>query len=140
MQMTLKYIYLYLQQTLIFLSDISGWMTMRTKHISLLLVHPDYAANLPTPILNDRLTPPDTVRNLGVTSDSDFNFWKHIFWHVTDASNLFMTFAIFDAIFLFHSPKPLLQQCLLVGLVTETIFFITLHLKIFWNFSVFRTV
>ena len=37
----------------------------------------------------------------------------------------------FGAIFLFQSPKPLLQHSLLVGLITATLFFITLHLRIF---------
>ena len=32
----------------------------------------------PTPILNHSITPSHSVRNLGVTFDSDFNFRKHI--------------------------------------------------------------
>ena len=45
----------------------------------------------PTPILNRSITPSDTVHNLGVTFDSDFNFRKHIsltyrscFYHIPD--------------------------------------------------------
>jgi len=45
----------------------------------------------PTPILNHSITPSDTVRNLDVTFDSDFNFRKYIsltcrccFYHIRD--------------------------------------------------------
>jgi hypothetical protein len=60
-------------------------------------------------------------------------------WHLASASIIFVTVAVFGAIFIFQSPKPLLQHSLLIGLITATFFFITLHLRIFWNFSVFRT-
>ena len=45
----------------------------------------------PTNILSHNITPPDTVRNLGVTFDGDFNFSKHVsltcrscFYHIRD--------------------------------------------------------
>ena len=58
-----------------------------TKQISSLLVHPD----IPRPILCHSITPSDTVPNLGVTSDRDFIFRKHVsltcrscFYHIRD--------------------------------------------------------
>ena len=45
-------------------------------------------------------------------------------------SIIFLTFAVFGAIFLFQLPKLLLQLSLLVGLIIATLFFITLHLMI----------
>jgi len=60
-----------------------------------------------------------------------FNFRNMFLWHVAPASIIFVTFTVLVAIFLFHSPKPLLQHSLLVGLITATLFFIILHLSIF---------
>ena len=51
-------------------------------------------------------------------------------WHVAAASTIFVTFAVFVALFLFQSPKPLLQHSLLVGLITAPLSFITSHLRI----------
>jgi len=51
------------------------------------------------------------------------------FWNVAVASIIFVTFTVFVAIFLFQSPKPLLQHLLLVGLITATFVFIALRLK-----------
>jgi len=70
------------------LSDISGWMTNNKLRLSanktdfiiigtfrqpIKLTH-----FFPTNILSHSSTPSDTVRNLGATFDSDFNFRKHV--------------------------------------------------------------
>ena len=60
-------------------------------------------------------------------------------WHIASVSIIFVIFDVFGAIFIFQSSKPLLQHSLLVSLVTSTLFFVTLHLRIFKNFSVIRT-
>jgi len=93
----------------------------------------------PTKIHSHGITPSDAVRNIGVTSDSDFNFRKPVsltchscFYHIRDLR-------VLVAIFLFQLPKLLLQHSLRLGLITATLFFITLHLRIFKKFSVFRT-
>ena len=85
----------------------------------------------PVNIVSHSITPPDAVRNLGIIFDNDFNFRKHIsltcrrcFYYI------FVTFTVFVAIFLFQSPKPLLQHSLPVGLFTATLFFIASHLRI----------
>ena len=90
MQMTPKYTYLYLQQTLIFplnnlvtLGDISGWVTnnklrLNANKTDFIIIGTSRQRSkltfFPTNILSHSITPSDTVRNLGVTFDSDFNF------------------------------------------------------------------
>ena len=126
------------------LSDISGWMTkidlgtMPIKHISSLKIHPDNAANLlyanllfSMPILNHSMTPSNTVRNLDVAFDSDFNFRKHVsltcrccFHHIRDLRSIRRHVSLSVA-------KTMLQHSLLVGLITATLFFRTSHIKIF---------
>jgi len=44
------------------------------------------------------------------------------FWHVAAGSIIFLTFTVFVGIFIFQSPKPLLQHSLLVGLITATLY------------------
>ena len=75
-----------------------------------------------TPILNNSITLSHTLRNIAVTSDCDFNFRKHISLTYVAAASI-----IFVSIFIFQSPKPLLQQSLLGGLIIATLFFITSH-------------
>ena len=141
--MTPKYTYLYLQETLIFplnnlvtvsVISLSGWQTidlgsMQTKqiYISTSRQCSKLTHFFPTNILSHSITPSDTVRNLGVTFDSYFNFRKHFYVKCL----LFVTFAVFVTIFLFQSPKLLLHHSLLIGLITATLFFITSHLRIF---------
>jgi len=109
MQMTPKSTHLYLQQTLIYplktlvtVSVISlCWMTNnrlwlnanKTDFIIIGTLRKRSKRTLffPTNILNPSITPSDTVRNLGVTFDSNFNFRKHIsltcrscFYHIRD--------------------------------------------------------
>jgi len=52
------------------LRDISGWMTNNKHNI---FHHYRYIQTT-----QQTITPSDTVRNLGVTFDSDFNFRKHL--------------------------------------------------------------
>ena len=136
--MTPKYTYIYLQQTHIFLLHIFGWMTNNRLNANIrdyIIIgtsrHRKSTHFFPTPIHIRNITPSPTVRNLGFTFDSDFNFIKHIslacrcyFYHIRDLRR-------FVAILLFQLPNPLLQHALLVGLITATLFFVTLHLQIF---------
>jgi len=83
------------------LSDISGWMTNNklrlnaNKTVFIIIGTSRQRRKLtcffPTNILSHSITPSDTVRNLRVTFDSDFNFGKHIpltchccFYHIRD--------------------------------------------------------
>jgi len=83
------------------LSDISGWMTNSKLRINanktdFIIIGTSRQRRkltrfFPMPILSHSITPSDTVRNIGVTSDSDFNFRKHIsltcrscFYHIRD--------------------------------------------------------
>jgi len=109
MHMTPKYTFIYLQQTLIFplkkldgcLNDIFGWMTnnkfrLKANKTDFIIIGTSRQRSKPTrflpkPILNHSITPSDTVRNLGVTFDSNFNFRKHVslicrscFYHIPD--------------------------------------------------------
>ena len=88
----------------------------------------------PTPILNHSIIPSDIVRNLGLIAIliSDNIFLRH----VAAASIIFVTFAVFVAIFPIQLPKPLLQHSLQLDLFTASLFFIT----IFYNFSAFKTL
>jgi len=70
------------------LSDICGWMTNNKLRIKanktdfIIIVTSRQCSKLshffPMNILSHSITPSDTVRNLGVTFDSDFNFRKHV--------------------------------------------------------------
>ena len=80
------------------LSDISSWLTNRLRLnanktdftiIGTSRQCSKFTHFFPTNILSHSIAPSDTVRNLGVTFDSDFNFRKHIsltcrcrFYHV----------------------------------------------------------
>jgi len=83
------------------LSDISGRMTNNKLRFNanitdfIIIGTSSQRSNLthffPTNILSHSITPSETVRNLGVTFDSDFNFRKHInltcrccFYHIRD--------------------------------------------------------
>ena len=83
------------------LSDISGWMTnnklrLNANKTDFIIIGTSRQRSkltrfFPTNILSHSITPSDTVRNLGVTFDSDFNFRKHIsltcrscFYHIRD--------------------------------------------------------
>jgi len=59
------------------------------------------------------------------------SFEKGSQWLQPSVSIIFVTFAVFGAIFLFQSPKLLLEHPLLLSLITATPFFITLLLRIF---------
>ena len=83
--MTPKYTYIYLQQTHIFLLHIFGWMTNNRLNANIrdyIIIgtsrHRKSTHFFPTPIHIRNITPSPTVRNLGFTFDSDFNFIKHI--------------------------------------------------------------
>jgi len=68
--------------------DISGWMTnnkfrLNANKTDFIIIGASRQRSklirfCPTPILNHSITPSDIVLNLRVTSDSDFNFRKHI--------------------------------------------------------------
>jgi len=70
------------------LSDISGWMTNNKLRLNVnktdfvILGTSRQRSKLTnfflTNILSHSITPSDTVRNFGVTFDSDFNFRKHV--------------------------------------------------------------
>jgi len=70
------------------LSDISGWTTnnrlrLNANKTDFFIIgtsrqHSKLTRFFPTPILNHSITVSDTVRNIGVTIDSDFNFRKLI--------------------------------------------------------------
>jgi len=123
------------------LSDISGWMTCNKR--SSLYAHPDNSAYLLISSLRTSLVIAPYHQTMYVI------FVLHLIailisenilvWHVAPAYIIFVTFAVFGAIFLFQSPKPLLQLSLLVGLITATFICITFHLRmIILNFIVFR--
>ena len=110
------------------LSDISGWMRNNKRRLNanktdfIIIGTSRQRSNpthfFPTNILSHSITPSDAELNLGLTFGGDFNFRKHV-------SIIFVTVAVFGAMFLFQSPKPLLQHSLLVGLPTATLFFVT---------------
>ena len=55
-----------------------------------------------------------TVLNIDVTFDSEFSFIKHIsLTYVASAFIIFVTIVVFVTIFLFQSPKPLLQYSII---------------------------
>jgi len=60
-------------------------------------------------------------------------------WQDAAASSVLTPFAVFDVIFLFQFPKQLLHHSLLVSLITTTLFFTTLLLRILQNLGVFWT-
>jgi len=71
---------------------------MPTKHISSLLYI--QTTQQTSDILSHSITPSDTVRNLGVTFDSAFNFWKHVsqtcrscFCHIRDLRRISLSVA-----------------------------------------------
>jgi len=105
MQMTPKYTHqqthLSLTQLRYCLSDISGRMTnnrlrLNGNKTNFIIIGTSRQSSkitrsFPTPILNHIITPSDTVRNLVVTFDSEFNFRKHTslkcrscFYHIRD--------------------------------------------------------
>ena len=79
---------LYLKQLGDYLNDISDWVTnnklrLNVNKTDFIIIGTSrqlseltrfFSAN----ILSRNITPPDTVRNLGVTFDSGFNFRKHV--------------------------------------------------------------
>ena len=123
------------------LSDISGWMMNNKLRLNssktdfIILGTSRQRCKLthffPTNILSDRITPSNTVSNIGVIFDSDFDFRIHISLTCHSCFYLFLIFAIFGVVFLFQLPKAMLQHSLLVGLITATLFFVTLYLRIF---------
>jgi len=83
------------------ISDISGWMTNNKLRFNanktdfIIIVTSRQRCKLtpffPRNILSHSITPSNTVRNLGVTFDRDFNFRKHVsltcrscFYHICD--------------------------------------------------------
>jgi len=112
--MTPKYTHLYIQKNpdlsvaqLLgdYLGDISGLITnnrlrFNSDKTDLIIIGTSKQCNIltrffPTPILNHNMTPSYTVRNLGVTFDSDYNFRKHIsvtcrccFYHILDLRHI----------------------------------------------------
>ena len=104
----------------------TDFIIIGTSRQSSILIH-----FFPTNILYHSITPSDSVRNLGVKFDRDFNFRKHIsltcrscFYHIRDVRRI-------RRYFLFRSLKQLIQHSVLVGLITATLFFIILHLRMF---------
>jgi len=84
----------------------------------------------PANILRHSTTPPDTIRNLRVTVDSDFNFRKHVsltcgscFYHIRDLRRIrrYISFSVAKTI-----STPLITSRL-----DYCNFLITLHLRIF---------
>ena len=146
-QMIPKYTYVYLQQTLIFLLNnlvtvsvihLAGWQTTKPRlnanKTYFIIIdtsrHPSKLTRfLHTNILTHSITPSNTLCNFCLTLH--FKFRKIFFWNVAPASIKFFTFAVFGAIFLFQSPKSLLQYSLIVGLCATTLFFSAFHLRIF---------
>jgi len=145
MQMTPKYTYLYLQQTQIFplnnlvtvsVISMAGWQTINlssvpAKQISSLYGHPDNATNLLMSSLWTSLMIASNHQKLYVILILHLIAILISEKYVAAASIIFVTFAVFVAIFLFQSPKPLLQHSLLVGLISAIRFFITSHPRIF---------
>ncbi|KAK2150103.1 hypothetical protein LSH36_423g01000 [Paralvinella palmiformis] len=84
-----------------------------------------------TNLLSHSITLSDTVRNLGVTFHSHFNFRKPVslacrscFYHIHDLRRIRLYISL-------SSSNPLLMHSLLVGLINPTLFFVLLHLRIF---------
>ena len=123
-----------------FRKDISGWMTkinlgsIPTNRIYLLKIHANKAAKLLFSSLRASLVIASNYQTLYailVLHLIAILILENMFLrHVVPASIIFLTFCIFGAIFLFHSPKPLIHHSLLVDLISITLFFITLHLRI----------
>ena len=109
------------------LSDISGWMTNIKLRLN--------AANLLISSLGTSLviaSHHQTLYVILVLHLIEILISENMFLsHVAPGSIIFVTFAVFVAIFLFQSPKALLPHSLLLGLITATLIFVALHLRIF---------
>jgi len=122
------------------LSDISGWITNNKLRLNankadfIIIGTFSQRANLPISSLRTSFVIASHHQNLYIILAlhliSMLISENMFLWHVAPASIIFVTFAVFLAIFLFQLPKPLLQHSLLVGMITATLFFITLHLRI----------
>jgi len=96
------------------LSDISGWMTnnklrLNANKTDVIIIGTSRQPSkltrfFPTNFLSHSITQSDTVRNLRVTFDSDFNFRKHIsltccfcFYHIRDLRRILRYISLSDA-------------------------------------------
>jgi len=140
MAITSKYTYIYLSLKELghCRSDISVWVTnnrLRPNANFIIIGTSTKGSKLTLfflpPILNHSITPSRTVHSFGVTVDGYFNFRKLFLRYVAAASIIFVTLAVFVAVFLFQSLKLLLQHSLLVDLITATLFFKRSHQRIF---------
>jgi len=130
------------------LSDITGWMTnnklrLNADKTDLIIIGTSRQCSkstrfFPRPLFSSCIRSSDNVVNLCVTFDSDINSRKHsslkcrcCFYHIRYLCRICPYISLSVA-------KIIVQQSLQVDLITATAFFMTLHLMILQNLSVFR--
>jgi len=119
------------------LSDICGWMTnnklwLNANKTNFLIIGTSRQRSkliyfFPMTSVSHSIAPSDTVRNLGVAFDSDFNFRKHVsmtcrscFYHIRDLRRIRR-----------YSYLSVAKTIATHSLITTTLFFIKSHLRLF---------
>ena len=127
------------------ISGVSAWMAqsklkLNPSKTELLLIgsksqREEFINLFPFAVLDKRMNPADSSRNLGVFFDSGLNFRQHIsqvssscFYHIRDLKRIR------------KSLPPALAKQIAVALVTSKLDYCKFQLKIYRNYSVFRTV